>query len=58
MKTTRQHINEAAGSLASILGIFTGKTDDEIDHLMDNYEAEALAETITELLDNARDVEL
>ena len=54
MKTTRQHINEAAVGIATILGIFTGKTDDDIDHLMDNSEAERLNEIIQGLLENAK----
>lgn len=58
MKTTRQYINEAAADLASILGIFVGKSDDDIDHMMDNSEAEGLNEVIQELLENVRDVEL
>jgi len=55
MKTTRQHINEAAVGVATILGIFTGKTDNDIDHLMDNSEAEGLNEVIQGLLENARE---
>ena len=54
MKTTRQYINEAALGLATILGILTQKSNDDIDHLMDNPEAEGLNEIIQGLLENVK----
>jgi hypothetical protein len=45
METTRQYVNEAALSVAKLLGIITRMTDDEIDEIIDHDEAEQLAET-------------
>ncbi len=54
MKTTRQHINEVALGVATLLGIFTGRSDEQIDYLVFNYEAEGLNEDVQELLENAK----
>ena len=43
MITTRQHLNETALSLSKFLGLIIGLTDDQIDEIVDNAEAERLA---------------
>jgi len=43
MATTRQHLNEAAHSVAKLLGMVRGMTNAEINNIMGNYEARCLA---------------
>jgi len=45
MATTRQHLNEAAHSVAKLLGMIRGMTDDEIDRMITIHEAFLLAKS-------------
>ncbi len=49
MTTTRQHLNNAALSVAKLLGMVTGMTDAEIDEIIDNDEAFRLAQVANDL---------
>ena len=49
MISTRAHLNSAALSVAKLLGLVRGMPDDEIDNIMDNDEAGALAKTARDL---------
>jgi len=49
MTTTRQHLNNAALSVAKLLGMITGMADAEIDEIIDNAEAFRLAEVASDL---------
>ncbi len=61
MTITRQHLNNAALSVAKLLGMVTGMTDEQIDEIMDGDEARLLAghahslRYYTEERKNARD---
>jgi len=50
MKPTRQHLNDAALSLATLLGLVRGMTDEQVNEIMSNDEAGMLAKLANDMV--------